>query len=48
MITLNDHLLQLVERKIVEPREAYMKAVEKTQLLKDMQTRGMNTGFFEA
>ena len=45
MITLNDHLLDLVENKIVEPKEAYIKSVEKTQLLKDMQARGMNTSF---
>ncbi len=48
MTTLNDHLLELIDRKIVEPKEAYMKAVEKTQLLKDMQARGINTGFMDA
>ncbi len=32
-ITLNDSLLQLVKRKIVEPQEAYVKAVDKEGLL---------------
>ncbi len=48
MVTMNDHLLDLVEKKLVEPGEAYMKAVEKTQLLKDMQARGFNTSFLNA
>jgi twitching motility protein PilT len=30
MVTLNDALLELVDGKLVEPKEAYMKAVEKT------------------
>jgi twitching motility protein PilT len=30
MVTLNDALLELVDAKLVEPKEAYMKAVEKT------------------
>jgi twitching motility protein PilT len=33
MILLNDSLLDLVKRKLVEPREAYMKCVDKTGLL---------------
>jgi twitching motility protein PilT len=32
MSTLNDALLELVKRKLVEPREAWMKAVAKTDL----------------
>ena len=32
MVTLNDALLELVDAKQVEPKEAYMKAVEKTGL----------------
>jgi twitching motility protein PilT len=43
MITMNDHLLELVDKKVIEPKEAYLKSVEKTQLLKDMQARGINT-----
>ena len=30
MVTLNDALFELVEGKQVEPKEAYMKAVDKT------------------
>jgi twitching motility protein PilT len=33
MILLNDSLLDLVRRKVVEPREAYLKCVDKTGLL---------------
>src|SRR5205823_9448530 len=32
MLTLNDALLELVEKKVIEPDEAYMKSVEKTGL----------------
>ncbi len=40
MTTLNDALLELVERKLVEPDEAYMKSVEKTTLLASLKARG--------
>ena len=30
MVTLNDALLELVDGKLIEPKEAYMKAVDKT------------------
>ena len=30
MVTLNDALMELVDAKQVEPKEAYMKAVDKT------------------
>jgi twitching motility protein PilT len=29
MVTLNDALMELVDKKEVEPKEAYMKAVDK-------------------
>ena len=32
MITLGESLLSLVLRNLVEPREAYMKAVNKTEI----------------
>jgi twitching motility protein PilT len=32
MVTLNDALLDLVKRKLVEPREAYLKSVAKAEL----------------
>ena len=32
MVTLNDALMELVDAKLVEPKEAYMKSVEKAGL----------------
>jgi twitching motility protein PilT len=40
MITLNDALLELVEKKQVEPDEAYMKAVEKTGFAAQLKSKG--------
>ena len=41
MISLNDSLVDLVERKVVEPSEAYMKAVDKEGILTAFRTRGI-------
>jgi twitching motility protein PilT len=41
MIRLNDSLLALVEKKIVEPRGAYLKAVDKQDLLNKYQAAGI-------
>ncbi|HKR56074.1 MAG TPA: type IV pilus twitching motility protein PilT, partial [Gemmatimonadales bacterium] len=40
MITLNDALLDLVEKKQVEPDEAYMKAVEKAGFAAQLKSKG--------
>ncbi|HYK12183.1 MAG TPA: type IV pilus twitching motility protein PilT, partial [Gemmatimonadales bacterium] len=40
MITLNDALLELVEKKQVEPDEAYMKAVEKSGFAAQLKQKG--------
>jgi len=40
MITLNDALLDLVEKKVVEPDEAYMKAVEKASFAQQLKAKG--------
>jgi twitching motility protein PilT len=32
MVTMNDSLLSLVQKKLVEPKEAYVKAVDKSGL----------------
>ena len=40
MTTLNDALLELVEKKLVEPDEAYMKSVEKAGLLASLKAKG--------
>jgi twitching motility protein PilT len=45
MIRLNDSLMSLVEKKIVEPKEAYLKAVDKQDLLNKYQAAGVE---FEA
>lgn len=48
MCTLNDSLLELVDRKLVEPKEAYVKAVEKTSFLSNLKARGIDTSFVGA
>jgi twitching motility protein PilT len=40
MVTLNDALLELVEKKQISPDEAYMKSVEKTGLQASLKARG--------
>ncbi|HET7251758.1 MAG TPA: type IV pilus twitching motility protein PilT, partial [Gemmatimonadales bacterium] len=40
MITLNDCLLDLVEKKLITPDEAYVKAVEKSTMLQGLKARG--------
>jgi twitching motility protein PilT len=41
MLRLNDSLMALVEKKIVEPKEAYLKAVDKQDLLNKYQAAGI-------
>src|SRR5688572_14372338 len=40
MLTMNDALLELVEKKQIEPDEAYMKSVEKTGLAASLKAKG--------
>jgi twitching motility protein PilT len=40
MVTLNDALLELVEKKQIEPDEAYVKSVEKTGLAASLKAKG--------
>ncbi len=40
MLTMNDALLDLVERKVIEPDEAYMKSVEKAGLAASLKAKG--------
>lgn len=40
MITLNDSLLDLVKRRLIEPREAYLKAVQKAEMKAALQREG--------
>ena len=45
MVTLNDALMELVEAKLVEPKEAYMKAVEKAGFAAALKARRHDTSF---
>ena len=40
MITLNDALMELVDQKLIEPREAYLRAVDKEGMEEPLKTRG--------
>ena len=40
MLTLNDALLELVEKKLIEPEEAYLKSVEKAGLVASLKSKG--------
>ncbi len=41
MVTLQDALLDLVEKKLIEPDEAYLKAAEKTTMLAALKAKGL-------
>jgi twitching motility protein PilT len=45
MVTLNDALIEHVDAKLVEPREGYMKSVDKTGFAQMLKTRGLDTSF---
>ncbi len=47
MITLNDSLLQLVKDGVVEPQEAYTKALDKHNLLAAFKTHKIPVDFLE-
>ena len=40
MNTLNDALLELVEKKVIDPDEAYMRSVEKSGLVASLKAKG--------
>ena len=40
MLTLNDALLELVEKKVIEPDEAYVRSVEKSGLVASLKAKG--------
>ncbi|MDF1503431.1 type IV pilus twitching motility protein PilT [Roseisolibacter sp. H3M3-2] len=48
MVTLNDALLELVDAKTVEPREAWTKAVDKSSFVAALKQRGVDTAFADA
>ncbi len=45
MVTLNDSLLDLVERKLVEPKEAYMKSTDRAALGAALEAQGHDLSF---
>ncbi len=47
MVTMNDTLMELVESKQVEPREAWMKSVDKTSFVTSLKAKGHDTSFAE-
>ena len=47
MTTLNDALLDLVDRQLVEPREAYTKAADKAALAAALKARGHDASFVD-
>jgi twitching motility protein PilT len=47
MLTLNDSLYDLVKRGVVDPREAYLKAVSKAELKGMLQRDGLGMGLGE-
>jgi twitching motility protein PilT len=48
MVTLNDALIDLVDAKQVEPKEAYMKANDKTGFAHMLRNRGLEVSFLDA
>jgi len=44
MVTLNDSLVDLVERQQIEPKEAYLRAADKAGLASTLKAKGINTG----
>jgi twitching motility protein PilT len=45
MVTLNDALMELVDSKLVDPKEAYMKAVEKTGFAAGLRAKKHDVSF---
>jgi twitching motility protein PilT len=48
MITLNDALMEVVEKKLVEPAEAYLKAADKAGLEAMLRAKGHEMSFLKA
>jgi len=42
MITLNDSLMDMVEKRVIEPDEAYLRSVEKSAMLQSLKAKGYN------
>ena len=48
MLTLNDALLELVEKKLIDPDEAFVRAVEKTGLVASLKAKGFKVSLAES
>jgi twitching motility protein PilT len=48
MVTMIDALVSLVEKGLVEPSEAYLKAPDKPGMIQQLKQRGFDTSFAEA
>ncbi len=48
MVTMNDTLIGLVEQKLVEPKEAWMKSVEKPAFVASLKVKGFDVSFAES
>ncbi len=47
MVMLNDALMDLVNKKVVEPREAYLRAVDKEDLVTLLERANADTSFVQ-
>ncbi|MFN8669651.1 MAG: type IV pilus twitching motility protein PilT [Gemmatimonadaceae bacterium] len=47
MLTINDALVELVEKGMVEPKEAYLRAIDKGNLATTLKGRGFDMSFIE-
>ena len=48
MVTLNDALMDLVNKKLVEPQEAYLKSVDKNGFEGLLKRANIDTKFIQA
>src|SRR6185369_10418933 len=47
MVTMNDELIGHVEKKLVEPKEAYMKSVDKAAFVNSLKAKNFDVSFVE-
>ena len=46
-VLLNSALLELIEKRLVEPQEAYVKAIDKTNLVSALKAKGVHLDFLK-
>jgi len=47
MVMLNDALMEIVKKKMVEPKDAYIKSMDKIDLLNQLKRDGFDTSFID-